>query len=204
MRKVGRISPATGLATAALAAALALVLAACGGGEGGTVGTGDAATSAAARRPVFLEAARAGRAAPFVHQGADNSIPTFGVEAPTGERRRAEAVLVAFLRARAARRWTAVCRGLAPSYARSLAHLAKGGRGCPAVAAALVGRGDLSDPLRGGIVSLRVKGPSAVALFYGPAKAQFVMPMDREGGRWGTTQLAPIAYPPGAPAGVSG
>ena len=52
--------------------------------------------------------------------------------------------------------------------------------------------------LRGPILTLRIKGQSGFALFYGLHRQKYVMPMAREGGAWKVTQLAPIAYPLGS------
>jgi hypothetical protein len=60
---------------------------------------------------------------------------------------------------------------------------------------------DLADPLTAGLLSLRVHGAHAFALFYGPGHQQYIVPMNREAGAWRPTQLTPIAYPPGAASG---
>jgi len=50
-----------------------------------------------------------------------------------------------------------------------------------------------------GVAALRVKGKGAFALFHGPNASKYVMPMVNEGGAWKMSQLAPVAYPLGAP-----
>lgn len=199
------------------ALALALCLAACGGG-GSSSTTSSAATSGAststAASPPFIkhgeasaetaaERRAAGRAAPFVQPESDNSVPTFGSEAAAAERARAEASLQRYLAARARRDWAGACRDLAAptrqGYEKLAASSAKAAApGCAQVLAALSRGADLSDPLSGGLVSLRVHGASAFALFYGPHHQQYMVPMNREAGEWRPTQAAPIAYPLGA------
>jgi hypothetical protein len=208
----------------ALAAALAVLiaaafLAACGGGGGGD----SSATAASASTPTTTtssppaprprspqsaaktraERRLAGRAAPFVIAEADNSVPTFGSEAGAGERTEAEATLRAYLRARAREDWSGACRllakGVREGYEKLAASSSKGAKpSCAEVLPALSKGADLSDPLSGHLLSLRVHGQNAFALFYGPGHQRYMVPMNREAGQWRPTQAAPIAYPPGA------
>jgi hypothetical protein len=60
---------------------------------------------------------------------------------------------------------------------------------------------ELANVLIGTLAAFRVKGNRGFALFYGPAKQQFMMPMVREDGKWRVNQSLPIAYPVGAPVG---
>jgi hypothetical protein len=208
---------------ALLALLLALVaaagLAACGGGGSSSSGSSTAATSGSststAAPPAFLEHAeasaktaadrrKAGRAAPFVAPKSDNSVPTFGSEAGASERDQAEAALKAYLQARAREDWASACRGLAKPTREGYEKLASSSAkakapGCAQVLAALSKGADLSDPLTGPLLSLRVHGANAFALFYGPHHQQYMVPMNREAGEWRPTQASPIAYPPGAP-----
>jgi hypothetical protein len=208
-----------------LACALALFLAACGGGGSSSSSTTSTTSSASAaatspapaataksHAPTTAELAAqrhaAGHAAPFVKPKADNSVPTFGSEAGTSQRDQAEAALKAYLQARAKANWPTACRYLAASTRQGFEKLAKSSAkakvsGCAPILAALSKGADLSDPLTGSLVSLRVQGANAFALFYGPGHQQYMVPMNREGGQWRPTQAAPIAYPPGAPATTS-
>jgi hypothetical protein len=142
------------------------------------------------------------RVAPFVAVDSDNSVPTFGNEADTAERERAEASLKAYLRARARRDWAGVCQGLAAPTRKRYVELGASAKAvaprCAQVLATLSKGTDLSDPLTGALLSLRVHGDNSFALFYGPGRQAYMMPMNREGGSWRPTQLGPIAYPPGA------
>jgi hypothetical protein len=213
----------TSLRLGALLASLYLVqavLAGCGGQRGSTptgqgttvVSTNESPSGSGAvifSKPHRASAApraerrRAANAAPFVEPGADNSVPTFGSEASAGERSAAEANLRAYLRARAAHRWAAACALLAASVRQGFAKLAtsKGHAGCPKLLPVLapLKPGEPIDPLTGALLAFRVHGANAFALFYGPGRRRYMVPMNREGGAWRPTQAAPIAYPPGAP-----
>jgi hypothetical protein len=206
----------------ALLAALGLL--ACGGGgddsssgAGSTAATSGSSTSTAAP-PAFLKHTEAssetaadrraaGRAAPFVQPEADNSVPTFGSEASASERGEAEVALRAYLRARAREDWATACSDLAASTRQGYEKLASSAKakasGCAPILAALSKGADLSDPLTGSLVALRVQGANAFALFYGPNHQQYMVPMNREAGEWKPTQAAAIAYPPGAPPTTS-
>jgi hypothetical protein len=197
----------------------ALGLAACGGGsssststtaplagqgasaQGGSVTVGkprprETATTRAERR-------QAGRAASFVAPESDNSVPTFGSEGSASERGQAEAALKSYLRARSREDWASACDQLARSVRQGYEKLAQGKHlGCATVLAALSKGADLSDPLTGGLLSLRVHGANGFALFYGPGHQQYMVPMNREGGGWRPTQAAAIAYPPGEAGGT--
>jgi|GEM_PF-5192208 len=60
------------------------------------------------------------------------------------------------------------------------------------------GSSSLASPLTHELASLRVKGDDAFALWVGPGRQQYAMPMVDEGGGWRVTQLAPLPYPPGS------
>jgi hypothetical protein len=188
-----------------------------GGGSSPSTGSGSTATrepataeagisppqahhlSKAAMRKTRLERHAAGRAAPFVRPESDNSLPTFGTEAGASEQAAVEASLKPYLRARAAEDWAVVCRGLAVATREGYEKLGhQAGRGCAPILAALSKEADLGDPLNGGLLSLRVHGQNAFALFIGPGHQQYFVPLYREGGAWRPTQPGPIEYPPGA------
>jgi hypothetical protein len=197
-------------AIAALVASL-LALAACGGGAASSSTTARITTdpapapspprpklSRAALRRARAERRVAGRAAPFVRPESDNSVPTFGSEAGAAERAAAEASLRRYLSARARKDWVAACRDLAKPTREGFEKLDRtGAKGCAPVLAALTEEAGLGDPLAAGLLSLRVQGRHAFALFYGPGQRQYMVPMNLEDRRWRPTQAAPIAYPPG-------
>ena len=185
-------------AFALLAALVSLGLAACGSSSSSSPAASDTAATRSAPPPA--QAKKAGRAAPFVESRGDNSIPTYGAEAVTSQRSQAETALRAYLSARAGGDWAAACPALAPAVRGQLEGFA-GGKGCPAAYKALsqgMAPSARANPLSGPLLSLRIKGTSAFALFYGPSQQKYVMPMAREKGDWKVTQLAPIAYPLGS------
>jgi hypothetical protein len=195
---------------AAMVAAL-LAVAACGGGSSSSVTSSTASDPAAVTPPPTQKPSKAaqeqakaerkvaGRAAPFVAPESDNSVPTFGNEADAPERRAVEASLKRYLQARASEDWAGACRGLAKATRQGFEKLARSAAGgCPSTLAALSKGADLSDPLTGSLLSLRINGDNAFALFYGPGRQQYFMPLLREAGVWKPTQVAAIAYPPGA------
>jgi hypothetical protein len=135
---------------------------------------------------------------------ADNSIPNFGAEAPTSQRSRAAAVLAGFLAARARGDWPMACTYLSSSTRAGVQRFsgaAKRKASCGALLAALSGSSPAAtraDTFVHGLASLRIKGTSGFALFYGPHNQKYVIPMVNEGGAWKVGQLAPIAYPLGS------
>ncbi len=206
---------------ALLVTLLSVGLVACGGGSGAEGGSGEASSPTtnsttatnpdqaggvtfskpkhssappALRRAAARARVRAGDAAAYVHVGVDNSVPTFGTESSAADRAAATATISAYLRARRAGAWGNACRYLAADMAAGFSRLGKAGKGCPEVLATLAT--DRSDPLRGPIDSLRVKGANAFALFTGPEGQQYIVPMLREAGAWRLTQAGPITYPP--------
>jgi len=203
-----------------------LGLAACGGSSGGT---GSTTTSAPAARgslgtaPTAQKIAR-GRgegaaanphkhqpkprtpASAFIQSGADNSIPEYGTESSGSQKAEAAAALAAYLAARQARDWGRACSLMGVAVRRQLGVLAEasGGKAGNCVLSYRVvskygSKGERADVLIGSLAAFRVKGEKGFALFYGPHRQQFMMPMVHEGGRWKVSQSIPIAYPIGAP-----
>ena len=151
--------------------------------------------------------AKAGAAANFVVRRGDNSVPTYGSQASSAQRAAATAALGAYLQARAGGDWSTACSQLAKTVQKQIQLLAgaqgKGG-GCATAYAKLsaqVPAAQRADPLRGNLAAFRVKGDKAFALFYGPGRQQYMVPMAREAGAWKVTQLAPIPYPVGSAVG---
>jgi hypothetical protein len=207
---------------AALLALLALAfgLSACGGGSSSSATISSAASTAANTTPatpkphaptaaeLAAERRQAGPAAPFVKAKADNSVPTFGTQAGASQRDQAEATLKAYLQARAKADWPTACHYLSAPTRQGFEKLASSSAkakalGCAQILAALSKGADHSDPFSGHLLSLRINGAHAFALFYGPHHQQYIVPMNREGGQWRLTQTAAIAYPPGAPPTTS-
>jgi hypothetical protein len=148
---------------------------------------------------------KAGRAAAFLVPTGDNSIPTYGAEANTGQIAAATAALRAYLEARAAGDWGTACAHTAATLQKQLALLV-GAQGAASACAStyekLASRAPASaraDLLSGALAALRVDGETAFALFYGPQHHQYMMPLASEGGAWKVSQIAPIPWPVGAP-----
>ncbi len=148
-----------------------------------------------------------GPAAAFHTPHGDNSIPNYGAEAPASQRAGATAALRRYLAARAAGDWSTACSYLGSQTQKQLQVLTeasnkakhKGCAGTYAMLSARVPAAERANPLTGALAVLRVKGDTAFALFYGPHGQKYMMPMAREGGAWKVTQIAPVAYPLGAP-----
>lgn len=213
---------AAGLLFLFLAVLATAGLTACGGGSGSTSSTSTQSvpnaistsapttTTSAAKPPSASHSSGSASSggtgsAGFRAKGADNSIPDYGAEASASERDRAAAALSAYLQARSKGEWGRTCPYLSASLSARIKQLgaaSKPEQSCAAVIATY-SRGPAAshaDTLTHGLAALRVKGQSAFALYYGPRRQKYVMPMASEAGTWKVTQLSPIAYPPGTPA----
>ncbi|MGN6275675.1 MAG: hypothetical protein ACTHNP_07070 [Solirubrobacterales bacterium] len=153
---------------------------------------------------------KAGKAAPFLVSGGDNSIPTYGTEASAAVRQQAEGSLSRYLYARAAGEWSVACSLMSAQVVRQLAVFAgendRRASTCAKAYAAIAERessSERADPMVGAVVSLRVESPHGFALFFGAGKQQLMMPLEEEGGGWKVSQITPISWPVGAPAGSS-
>jgi hypothetical protein len=148
----------------------------------------------------------AGNAASFLTVHGDNSIPTYGSEAPSSERAVATDSLRSYLDARAGGDWVEACAHMGVQVQKQVKLLGSGSGGmAEACATAYVNissrasSSERANPLTGGLVAFRVEGENAFAFFYGPGNQQYMMPMVSEGGTWKVNQIAPVAYPVGAP-----
>lgn len=151
-----------------------------------------------------------GGAASFRAPSGDNSIPDYGSEAPPSEREHAATALAAFLRARANGDWATACTYLATATRTQFERLLGGAKakagGCARVLAELsksTAAHAETLTLTAGVAALRIKGTSAFALFYGPKRSKYVMPMRSEAGAWKMSQLAPLPYPLGSAGATS-
>lgn len=169
---------------------------------------GSASGSQSRRIPARLRR-EAGKAAPFLTPAGDNSIPTYGLEGSGSQRAQASRVLHAYLMGRAEEDWGKACSllGTTPRHQLEVVGGASTGTkaSCPKIYAAFAARepaSELGNPMVGAIVALRIKGEKAFALFYGLHHQQYMMPMVSEGGQWRINQVAPLAYPIGAPVGT--
>jgi hypothetical protein len=146
--------------------------------------------------------AKAG-AAGFRRPGADNSIPEFGSEADGRVRAVATAALNAYLAARAAGQWGKSCSYLGAAINRQVAAFVKASQGqspnCTALLKTITEQSsEVARPLRGPLAAFRVEDDRGFALFYGPRRQPYMIPMVREGGSWKVNELDPVAYPPGS------
>ncbi|HVC08284.1 MAG TPA: hypothetical protein VND98_11975 [Solirubrobacterales bacterium] len=57
----------------------------------------------------------------------------------------------------------------------------------------------INSPFSGKLAAFRVEWEKAFARFYGPHRQQYMIPIVSEGGQWKINQVAPVAYPIGAP-----
>ena len=116
------------------------------------------------------------------------------------------ATLNAYLHALAKGEWAQVCqyldRGTHHLLQGMVAHSTGKLSGCGAAVKVLItsSTAERADPfISRGLAAVRVKYPTAFALFYGTNGAKYVMPMQIEGGKWKVTQMAPLPYPLGTP-----
>jgi hypothetical protein len=116
--------------------------------------------------------------------------------------------LAAYLEARAHNEWRGACSHMAGITQRQVESLAKASKGkshsCAVAYVTLSFYSPASEranPLSTGLAAFRVKGGKGFALFYAPNGQKYMMPMVRERGGWKVSQIAPVAYPIGAPGG---
>jgi hypothetical protein len=126
------------------------------------------------------------------------------VEAPPATIAAASSVLRSYLRAREVGDWATVCAQLGATPKRQLSVVAGASGaselGCRSSYERLT-TSERADPLAGAVAAFRVKGSRAFALFYGPGRHQFMIPMISEGGSWKVNQVAPLSYPIGVSPG---
>lgn len=142
-----------------------------------------------------------GPAAAFLVAQGDNSIPTYGSEAPSSERAAGTTSLGAYLDARASGDWGTACSYMAAPVKKQLEALVSESNACPSAYAKLSSRVPASartSPLTSGIAAFRVQGDKAFALFYGPHEQQYMMPMVSEGGTWKVNQIESIPWQRGS------
>lgn len=142
------------------------------------------------------------KAAPGVPlaKGGDNSIQTYGAEAPKADRARAATVLAAYLEARARGHWGEACSYLSGSVRAKLAGLAKyskgRAKGCGGVMAAFsshTSKADLRSATGVKALSLRVKGHRGFLIYRDGKGITSAMPLKQPGGTW------KLASPTGIP-----
>lgn len=134
----------------------------------------------------------------FIIPGGDNAVQLFGHEATAAERRQASAIVEGWLRARVRGEWGKACAYMEKrlnSYAVvtgsevSGNHLTTCARG---FAALTHNAGKPRYNIKGGVVSLRVKGSQGYAQYHGTEGEDWILSMQREGGRWKVANLYPL------------
>ncbi len=171
---------------------LMLLLAGCGSGGDATTGSGEGED---ARYYPWLK----GPTREFLVPEGDNVVQTFGDEATAAEREQASRVIHAWMKARAAKDWEKDCSYMSRIYRRILtvdAHGVTDGKvkSCPEALAYFgsAASGNFVNNLAGPIDSLRVKGKQGFAQYHGNDGRDWVVPMDKENGKWKVRTAAPI------------
>jgi hypothetical protein len=165
----------------------------CGGGDDSTTGSGG--KGQAQRLYPWLE----GPTREFLVPGGDNIVQTYGREASKAEREQASRVIAAWMRARAAEDWKKACSYMSASYRRNITVDANGvtdGRvkSCPEALAYFgpEASGDGKNNLTGPIDSFRVEEGLGFAQYHGNDGRDWVVPMNRENGKWKVSTATPI------------
>lgn len=177
-----------------LLVSLALLTAGCGS-------DGDQAESAEGKETtVDWSSYPPGPTREFIVPFGDNVVQEFGREAAKAEREQASRTIALWMRARAAQDWERDCSYFSDGYIHSLVatdavHASRGKvKNCPQ-ALAYFGHqasGTYKNNLTGPIDSLRVKGGQGYAQYHGNDGHDWIIPVQREGGRWWVANATPI------------
>jgi len=175
------------------AVALLLLLAAIGG-----CGS-DSSSSGEEQEEAFYPWVK-GPSREFLVPDGDNLVQTFGREASKAEREQASRVITEWMKARAAKDWKKDCSYFSRKYIHSLvaedATKVSGGKvaTCPQALAYFgpQASGDYKNTLAGPIDSLRVRESQAYAQYHGRDGKDWIVPMEKEGGKWWVSTAAPI------------
>lgn len=177
-------------------ALLAIALGGCGGGSSDP-------TEAAKTEPPLYPWIK-GPTRQFLERGGDNAVQTFGKEGTKAEREQASATIHAWLRARAVQDWKKDCSYFGQGYWKSITKDAHGVtkgkvKNCAQALAYFKheASGDYVNNLRGPIISLRVgifKGQlhQGYAQYHGTDGKDWIIPVEKEGGRWMVSIASPI------------
>lgn len=177
-------------------ALLVVVLSGCGSGSSGTT---EAAETEAPIYPWIKGPTRE-----FLEPGGDNVIQTFGREGTRAEREQASETIEAWMRARAVQDWKKDCSYFSRSYRKTITEDAHGVthgkvKNCPQALAYFKheASGDYVNNLHGPIDSLRVgvfKGQlnQGWAQYHGNDGKDWILPMNRDNGRWKVSIASPI------------
>jgi hypothetical protein len=136
----------------------------------------------------------------FRTPGGDNSIQSFGDEGGGSDRSEATAIVTALFKALESGDWTEVCNTyLSASNIEQLKVLSEKspqvkGKGCAEVLGGLASSGaraNSPDAPDGDVVSLRIEGEVAFAIYRGRDGKGYAVPLKLEGGKYKLTALAP-------------
>jgi len=175
---------------------LVAVVVGCGGGSDGTTSS-DAGGKDSRPYPWLKGPTREF----LVPVGGDNVVQTFGREASVAERKQASKVVSAWMKARAAKDWEKDCSYMSRIYRRILtvdAHGVTDGKvkSCPEALAYFgpAASGNFVNTFAGtGLIdSLRIQGKQGFAQYHGNNGRDWVVPMDKENGKWMVRTAAPI------------
>ena len=173
------------------AALIAIPLAGCGGGEGGS--TRQEAPPARPRPNPHPGSKAAAPAVPTSPEG-DNSIQVYGVEASDLERARASRTVRSYLDARAAGDWAKACAHLAPKPRAEQVRLAPRAGSC---AKAMTSYAEDADPAvlreeaRIEVLSLRVDPPFAFLIYRRSDGTVWATALERQGEGWKIVSVTP-------------
>lgn len=179
--------------------ALALLLVALSGCGSGSGGSTEAAETQSRPYPWIKGPTRE-----FLEPGGDNAIQTFGREGTKAEREQASEVIEAWMRARAVQDWKKDCSYFGQGYDTNITDDAHGVthgkvKNCPQALAYFKheASGDYVNNLDGPIDSLRVgifKGQlnQGWAQYHGNDGRDWIVPVEKENGRWMVGIASPI------------
>jgi len=136
----------------------------------------------------------------FIVPYGDNVVQEFGREATKAEREQASRTIAAWMRARAVQDWDRDCSYFSDGYIHSLVatdavHVSRGKvKNCPQALAYFGHRasGSYKNNLTGPIDSLRVKDGQGFAQYHGNDGHDWIIPMQREDGKWLVANASPI------------
>jgi hypothetical protein len=138
------------------------------------------------------------RSASFRTPGGDNSIQNYGGEGDAGERAKATKTITLFFKSSENEEWATVCGLLSSKNLSALKQFSEkmktlNGKGCPEVLALVMTKapGKPPEEIKGGVVSLRVKGNISFALYHGIDGKNYAFPLQLEDAEWKLTGLAP-------------
>jgi hypothetical protein len=171
-----------------------------GGGSGQSQGggSGEGSSQGGSESGGGSESSGNERSSSFRTPGGDNSIQEYGDEAGAEERAKATKTIATFYSATAGEEWPKVCAILSAKNVKAMELFAKRipkvkTQDCPGVLAVVNTNAQANPPeaIKGDVVSLRVEGDVAFALYHGRDGKNYAFPVTLEGGEWKLTSLAP-------------